>query len=328
MADERSKMLRFHFSLAVFVASLALAGCGSDEQASAPRDPVAKSSPSARVAPMRVGVTEARVGDATTATRAGGVVELKVPHKKVDPRDVERRDRERRDGVGAGAACQDTAVMPTAGNLAVIEAATLCLLNGERIDAGMAPLQTNALLARSSLGHTNDMVANLYFAHAGLNGSDVVSRVRATGYIVDDAAWTVGENLAWGTGTLATPAGIVNAWMNSPGHRANILNAEFREIGFGIAIGNPRANDGQGATYTTNFGAINGTAADDTSQAAAEPTDNVAGTRTTSTAAERRAAAKRRALARCKAAARRKNKKLSARKAAARCRRAAAARRR
>src|SRR3954447_12608556 len=46
--------------------------------------------------------------------------------------------------------------------------------------------------------------------------------------------------------------------MNSQGHRENILRPEFREIGFGVVLGNPRATDGQGATYTTNFGAVSG----------------------------------------------------------------------
>ena len=77
------------------------------------------------------------------------------------------------------------------------------------------------------------MVANRYFDHQSRDGRDVVDRIRATGYIPSDRRWTVGENLAWGTGTLATPRNIVAAWMNSQGHRENILRAEFREIGFG-----------------------------------------------------------------------------------------------
>jgi hypothetical protein len=100
------------------------------------------------------------------------------------------------------------------------------------------------------------MVARQYFDHLAQDGRDMVARLRATGYVPSNDVWLVGENLAWGTGTLATPRNIVIAWMNSPGHRANILRPQFREIGFGVVPGNPSRPDGAGATYTTNFGAI------------------------------------------------------------------------
>ena len=68
----------------------------------------------------------------------------------------------------------------------------------------------------------------------------------------------LGENLAWGTGALATPRSIMQAWMNSAGHRQNILNREFREFGVGVAAGNPSARDGLGATYANEFGVLQG----------------------------------------------------------------------
>ncbi len=69
-------------------------------------------------------------------------------------------------------------------------------------------------------------------------------------------SWALGENIAWGTGSLATAAQIHRSWMNSPGHRANILKRSFREIGIGIESGLPvRLSAAQsGATYTTDFG--------------------------------------------------------------------------
>jgi hypothetical protein len=84
----------------------------------------------------------------------------------------------------------------------------------------------------------------------------VLDRIKRTGYIRDDRPWRVGENLAWGTGALATPGAIVRAWMNSPGHRENILNAHYREIGVGVVPGNPARTDGAGGTYATAFGTI------------------------------------------------------------------------
>jgi len=62
----------------------------------------------------------------------------------------------------------------------------------------------------------------------------------------------VGENIAWGSGSLATPREIERGWMRSPRHRANILSQRFREIGAGVAAGTPERAGG--ATYTTDFG--------------------------------------------------------------------------
>ncbi len=102
------------------------------------------------------------------------------------------------------------------------------------------------------------MVADQFFDHVAPNGSDPVARIRSAGYIPKIGAWTVGENLAWGTGSLATPKSIVSAWMKSSGHRENILRPEYKEIGFGVVTGNPRSRSGSGATFTTTFGGITG----------------------------------------------------------------------
>jgi uncharacterized protein YkwD len=239
----------------LLVLALALPACGGDD--ATPRSAQdATAGTSKGSTSLKVAATDARTGDATTASSEGGVERLEG-ERKVDAK--VRRKVERKEGVGAGAACADVDVMPDGSNLGVVQAATLCLLNGERADRGLAPLALNDKLAAAALKHTQDMVANQYFAHDGRDGSDVVDRVKATGYIPSSGRWTVGENLAWGTGTLATPRGIVNAWMNSTGHRDNILRGDYKEIGFGIVIGNPRSTDGEGATYTTNFGAVSGT---------------------------------------------------------------------
>jgi uncharacterized protein YkwD len=92
------------------------------------------------------------------------------------------------------------------------------------------------------------MVRGHYFAHG-----NYLSRILRTGYTAGALSWTVGENLAWGAGTRSSPARIVNAWMHSAPHRANILTGRFRHIGIGIAKGTPRG--GSGGTYTTDFGA-------------------------------------------------------------------------
>jgi uncharacterized protein YkwD len=83
--------------------------------------------------------------------------------------------------------------------------------------------------------------------------------MRASGYIFSSRiGYAVGENIAWATLWMATPKAIVAGWMASPGHRANILDATFRETGIGVSP-HPLASlaHGQaGAIYTQDFGRI------------------------------------------------------------------------
>ena len=297
---------------AVLAVAFASAGCGSAVDAPPATDTAARPD-SKSGEPMKVAAVDGRVGDATAATSTGGVTELKVRRTRTDPRI--------RQGVGAGASCADVELMPSAENLAAVAAATLCLVNGERIDAGLQALTPNPKLDQSSLGHSQDMVAFSYFAHQGRDGRDVTERVRVTGYIPEAGQWTVGENLAWGTGTLATPQGIVQAWMNSQGHRENILRSSFKEAGLGIALGNPRVADGEGATYTMNFGSTIGNVAQDVAASLQQGTSVPRATDSTRRAAARRAAARRRKACRSRAS---KARSSSVRKARAkRCARRA-----
>jgi uncharacterized protein YkwD len=149
--------------------------------------------------------------------------------------------------------CANIHVMPAAGNLAAVREAVLCLHNRERSAHGLPSLRENARLRRAAEGHSGDMVAQRYFAHDSLSGADMVERILRTGY-GRGRGWSLGENIAWGTGSLATAAEIQRAWMESPGHRANILRPQFREIGIGIALGAPVGSGGDGATYTADFG--------------------------------------------------------------------------
>jgi uncharacterized protein YkwD len=85
-------------------------------------------------------------------------------------------------------------------------------------------------------------------------GGSFIDRIRRTGYLRHARRWTVGENLAWGTHRSSAPRAITTMWMNSPGHRANILSPSFREVGIGLALGAPGANGGSAAPYATEFG--------------------------------------------------------------------------
>lgn len=151
--------------------------------------------------------------------------------------------------------CVSADLTPTAADLPQIESATLCLLNAERTSRGLTPLRTNGRLRNAALAHSRDMVANHYFAHEDQSGGDPEDRIAHAGYLPRYGPWVIGENIAWGTDFLATPREITRAWMNSPPHRHNVLYSDFREIGIGVALGVPDPSLGDGATYTTEFGA-------------------------------------------------------------------------
>ena len=152
--------------------------------------------------------------------------------------------------------CANTNVMPTRANLELVRDAVLCLHNRERARHGLPRLRENPKLRRAAERHTSNMVSARFFDHTSPSGSTMVDRIRRTGYTKSARAWALGENIAWGTGGLATAAEIHRSWMRSSGHRANILQRSFREIGIGLETGLPvRLSAAQsGATYTTDFG--------------------------------------------------------------------------
>jgi uncharacterized protein YkwD len=151
--------------------------------------------------------------------------------------------------------CVNTDLMPAPGNAGVIRAAILCLHNQIRASRGLPRLRENAKLRRAALGHSSDMVARGFFDHTTPTGVTMVDRIMASRYASRNVGWSLGENLAWGTGTLATPREVMSAWMNSPGHRANVVKRSYREIGIGVVTGTPTAG-GDGATYTADFGVV------------------------------------------------------------------------
>ncbi len=151
--------------------------------------------------------------------------------------------------------CANAEITPTASNEPVVRAAILCLHNQIRAERRLPALRTNARLAKAALGHSNDMVSRSYFEHTTPAGVTMVDRILAARYASRNVGWSLGENLAWGTGSRATPRSIMQAWMDSPGHRANVVKRAYREIGIGVVTGVPTGGSG-GATYTADFGVI------------------------------------------------------------------------
>ncbi len=151
-------------------------------------------------------------------------------------------------------ACAAAHSSPTEVTVDQLEHTILCLVNRERAARGLARLKGNSRLDRAARSHSRHMVRGNFFSHDSPGGASVLDRVRSRGYN-SRGGMMVGENIAWGSGSYATPAGIVESWMHSPGHRANILHRGFKEIGVGVALGAPRPVSGSpAATYTTDFG--------------------------------------------------------------------------
>ena len=155
----------------------------------------------------------------------------------------------------SAASCGSASAQPGEISKAAMASSTICLLNAERTQRGLHPLKVNRRLARAATGHAGDMVRRGYFSHDSLSGASFVDRIRRTGYLSGPRAWFVGENLAWGSGDRSSPSAIVHGWMSSPGHRANILQRRFRQVGLGLVRGAPTQVYGPAATYATDFGA-------------------------------------------------------------------------
>jgi uncharacterized protein YkwD len=152
--------------------------------------------------------------------------------------------------------CAGADAMPGQAAVEDLRAATLCLMNAERAARRLGRLQSEPLLGRVAASYARQMVRGQFFDHTSPAGSTMLVRIKTTSYLRDVSSWSVGENLAWGTGALATPRAMVRAWMQSAEHRANLLDRHFADVGIGVAAGAPVALEpGElGGTYVTDFG--------------------------------------------------------------------------
>ncbi|MCF1648726.1 CAP domain-containing protein [Streptomyces indiaensis] len=145
-------------------------------------------------------------------------------------------------GVRPGGSGADSGPGTGSGSGGGPEAQVLALVNKERAAAGCAPLTANERLTRAADDYSDVMARSGVMSHTGPDGSTMTTRIEAAGY-----EWsTLGENIAQGQ---ADAASVMKSWMNSPGHRANILNCSFKELGVGVHFG-----DG-GPWWTQDFGA-------------------------------------------------------------------------
>ncbi|GAA4234279.1 hypothetical protein GCM10022254_38800 [Actinomadura meridiana] len=140
----------------------------------------------------------------------------------------------------SGGASGDDEPSGGSGGSSSTEAAVVSLTNSERAKAGCKPLRVDERLATAARRHSADMAAKNYFDHTSRNGDSPWKRMEDAGYTSPGA-----ENIAKG---YATAAAVMKGWMDSPGHRANILNCGLRAIGVGRAAGSG------GPLWTQDFG--------------------------------------------------------------------------
>lgn len=118
------------------------------------------------------------------------------------------------------------------------------LVNEERAKGGCSAVKHDPQLRAAAFGHSSDMAAKNYFDHTSKDGRSFMDRIRAAGF-TGGSGWA--ENIAKGQ---RTPAQVMQSWMNSPGHKANIMNCKYNLIGVGVA------KDSSGTLYwTQNFAA-------------------------------------------------------------------------
>ena len=129
------------------------------------------------------------------------------------------------------------------------EQKVLELINKQRARHGLKPLRSSGGLITVARRHSRDMVHRNYFSHRSKSGTDPSDRIASAG-----GRGAIGEDLAWGTGSYASPSAIVKLWMNSPPHRRVLLAKDLRYVGIGRATGKFQGYSGA-AVFTADFSA-------------------------------------------------------------------------
>ncbi len=128
--------------------------------------------------------------------------------------------------------------VPVSSTVLSIRTDMLRLINDVRTDAGLPSLTANPFLDASAQLYAKDMSARVFFSHTDPDGHSSTDRIRAAGYLTPpcDCNWTfwTGENLA---SKQKTAVDAMTDWMNSPGHRANILSSNYDDVGIGYEGG-------------------------------------------------------------------------------------------
>ncbi len=134
------------------------------------------------------------------------------------------------------------------------EKRSLDLHNQTRVSNGLSKFCVDSALQNAARAHSKEMIDKDYFSHNSYNGETFSNRLKRYGYTpLPNRYWTVGENIAYNSASGTASADKVHSqWMNSTGHKANILNKNFRQIGIGAVYGDYK---GYNVTmWTVDFG--------------------------------------------------------------------------
>lgn len=154
----------------------------------------------------------------------------------------------------AEAGCKGASAGPRSITEATATKATVCLINKERGKRGLSKLKSHANVARAARSHTKRMQKTKCFAHQCPGEPVLEGRLARADYLPCGCSWGIGENIAWGKKNKASPRRIVEGWMDSPPHRANILERSFHHAGVGVEWGSPYKGRVPAGTYTLNLG--------------------------------------------------------------------------
>jgi uncharacterized protein YkwD len=141
-------------------------------------------------------------------------------------------------------------------HLSALASQLLGQINLTRARRGLRPLRLSAGLTAAANQHSGSMAAKGYFSHDSANGGSFFKRIASFYSYRGYSKWSAGENILWSTPDIG-PAGALRLWMNSPEHRANLLNHSWREVGLGAvhAANAPGVYGGDEVTIVTaDFG--------------------------------------------------------------------------
>lgn len=153
--------------------------------------------------------------------------------------------------------CAHASASPSQLSTRAAAQALQCLINGVRAQHGLHAVRANGRLRVAARRHADDMAAHDFFAHDSPAGTTVSSRVKSAGYLGGGVReWWLGEALAWGKASAGAPRAILRGLLNSPPHRAILLDPNFRDLGVGVAKGAPSGSDAGALTVDLDFGRV------------------------------------------------------------------------
>jgi uncharacterized protein YkwD len=152
--------------------------------------------------------------------------------------------------------CAHASVSPAHLTTRAATHALQCLINDVRRAHGLRPVRAERHLHAAARRHSTDMAVHDFFAHDSPRSGSMQARVARAGYLRSVRSWSLGEALAWGAARAGAPRAILRGLLNSPPHRAILLNPAFRDVGVGVAHGAPAGANRGAITVTLDFGAV------------------------------------------------------------------------